>query len=205
MGDTHIDYPQGATAETVWAILQEVGRKQEEYALSLEKSKQEFDRQAKLDKEKFDREIKKYNKRFGDFTNQFGKLIESLVAPNLLKKFSKIGLNFENIYPNAKISHKKLNLALEIDLLLEAGDKALLVEVKTNLETKDVKRHIQRLEKMRLIADSKGDTRTFLGAVAGAIITPEAKIHALEQGFYVVEPSGETFNIITPESKPKEW
>ncbi len=194
MADTQIDYPKGANFETVWAILQEVGKKQEEYARELEESKREFDRQTK-----------EYNKRFGDFTNHFGELIESLVAPNLLKKFSQMGLNFENIYPNAKVSNKKHNLAIEIDILLEDGDKAMLVEVKTSLETKDVKKHITRLEKMRMIADFKGDKRTFLGTVAGIAITSEAKNYALEQGFYVIEPSGETFDIISPEIKPKEW
>ena len=81
----------------------------------------------------------------------------------------------------------------------------MLVEVKSKLTTEYVKDHIQRLEDMRKYADLRGDKRTFLGAVAGVVITPNAKKYALKQGFFVVEPSGETFNITTPQGQPKEW
>ncbi|MDR2701434.1 MAG: hypothetical protein LBB72_03275, partial [Spirochaetaceae bacterium] len=59
--------------------------------------------------------------------------------------------------------------------------------------------------KMRVYADLHGDKRSFLGAVAGVVMTPTVKKYALGQGFYVIEPSGETFNIIPPQGKPKEW
>jgi len=57
-------------------------------------------------------------------------------------------------------------------------------------------------------------------AVAGVVMTSNVKKYALKQGFYVIEPSGgepslasarsaegsgETFNIIPPSGKPKEW
>jgi hypothetical protein len=51
----------------------------------------------------------------------------------------------------------------------------MLVEVKTKPTTKDVKDHIKRLEKMRKYADLHGDKRTFLGAVAGAVMTDNRK------------------------------
>jgi len=44
-----------------------------------------------------------------------------------------------------------------------------------------------------------------LGAVAGAVMTDNVKEYALKQGFFAIEPSGETFNIISPNGKPKEW
>jgi hypothetical protein len=88
---------------------------------------------------------------------------------------------------------------------MENGDKALLVEIKTTLTTEDVKDHIKRLEKMRTYADLHGDKRGFLGAVAGVVMTDRVKEYALGQGFYVIEPSGETFNITPPNGNPKEW
>ena len=81
----------------------------------------------------------------------------------------------------------------------------MLVEIKTKLTTKNVKGHVKRLEKMRVYADLHGNKRTFLGAVAGVVMTPYVKEYALRQGFYVVEPSGETFNITPPNGQPKEW
>jgi predicted AAA+ superfamily ATPase len=145
------------------------------------------------------------DKQIGRLGNRIGEIVEHLVAPNLREKFEKLGLYFPKANPNSDVSDHKNNIFLEIDVMLENGDKALLVEVKTKPTAKDVKDHIKRLEKMRVYADLHGDKRTFLGAVAGVVITTSVKKYALGQGFYVLEPSGETFNIIPPQGKPKEW
>ncbi|MDR0494052.1 MAG: hypothetical protein LBG95_00270, partial [Treponema sp.] len=87
----------------------------------------------------------------------------------------------------------------------ENGDKAMLVEAKTQLTVERINKHIERLEKMRKYADLHGDKRAFLGAVAGVVVTDEARGYALNQGFYLIEPSGENFNITPPNGKPKEW
>jgi len=91
--------------------------------------------------------------------------------------------------------------------MLENSDKAMLVEVKTNLTIEDVQEHIKRLEKMRAYADLHGDKRAFLGSVIGVAITANVKEYALGKGLYVIEPhdSGETFTIIPPNGQPKEW
>ena len=49
------------------------------------------------------------------------------------------------------------------------------------------------------------DKRTFLGSVAGFAVTDEVREVALKEGFYLIEPSGENFNITPPNNKPKEW
>jgi hypothetical protein len=59
--------------------------------------------------------------------------------------------------------------------------------------------------KMRKYADLHGDKRTFLGTVAGVVVTDNVKKYALKQGFFLIEPSGETFKIISPTGQPKEW
>ena len=89
--------------------------------------------------------------------------------------------------------------------MLENGDKAMLVEVKAKLTEKRINGHIERLEKMRKYANLHGDSRTFLGAVAGVVVTEEVINYALNQGFYLIEPTGENFNITPPNGKPKEW
>jgi len=183
--------------ESVWAALQEtdrivkeVGRKQEETARQMEET---------------DRQIKDYNRRFGEFTRRFGEVVEYMIAPNLREKFRELGLDFPQTSSGTVVSDYDNDIFLEIDVFLQNGDKAMLVEVKTKLTTEDVKEHIERLEKMRTYADLHGDKRTFLGAAAGVVMTPHVKKYALGQGLYVIEPSGETFNITPPNGKPKEW
>ena len=204
--------------ETVWAALQEtdrivkeVGELQKETARRQEETAQqmkETDRMIKElneSQEETDRQIKDNNKRFGEFTNRFGEVVEYMIAPNLREKFREIGLNFPKANSGTRVKDYDNNIFFEIDVMLENGEKALLVEVKTKLTIEDVKAHIARIEKMRKYADLHGDKRAFLGAAAGVVMTDNVKEYALEQGLYVIEPSGETFNITPPNGPPKEW
>jgi hypothetical protein len=176
-------YPRGLDFEQVWALFQEVGKKQEETA----------------------RIVKETSKQIGKLNNRFGEIVECMVAPNLREKFRELGFKFREAMTNRVFSDDDDKTLFEVDVFLQNGDKAMLAEVKTTLTTEDVKDHIVRLEKMRNYADLHGDKRAFLGAVAGVVMTSNVKEYALEQGFYVIEPSGETFNIIPPDGKPKEW
>jgi hypothetical protein len=210
-----VRHPQDATPpspETVWAILQEVGKKQEELAeIQKETARQmkETDREMKQSAARLDREMKqsatRLDKQLGKLGNRMGEIVEYMVAPNLREKFRELGLNFPQVNQNSDVADYDNNIFLEIDVKLENGDKVMLVEVKTKPTTKDVQDHIKRLKKMRVYADFHGEKRTFLGSVAGAVVTANVKEYALGKGLYVIEPSGETFNIIPPNGQPKEW
>jgi hypothetical protein len=178
-------------------IIKEVGKKQEETALQIEKTD--------LQMKKTDLQMKETDRRLGKLGNRFGEMVEHMVAPNLREKFKELGLIFPKANLDSDVSDYEHNIFLEIDVLLENGDKALLVEVKTKLLTEHIKEHIKRLDKRRKYADLHGDKRAFLGAVAGMVITANVKDYALKQGLFVIEPSGETFTITSPKKKPKEW
>jgi len=161
----------------------------------------ETDRQMK----ETDRQMQETDRRLGKLGLRMGEVVEYLVAPNLLKKFRDLGLNFLKINQNTNIEDYDNSIFFEIDAFLENSNKAMLVEAKTKLTTEYVNEHIERLEKMRAYSDLHGDKRSFLGAVAGVVVTANVKEYALRQGFYVIEPSGETFNITPPNGQPKEW
>jgi hypothetical protein len=174
-------------AEEIWAILREISE-----------SQKESDRQRKEEKEDF-------NRRLGALTNLFGDVTEAMMAPHLCEKFRELGLDFPKANPNSRINDRVNNISFETDIMLENGDKAMLIEVKTKLTIERINSHISRLEKMRRYANLHGDKRTFLGAVAGIVVTDEVRKYALDQGFYFIEPSGETFNITPPNGKPREF
>jgi len=148
--------------------------------------------------------IDEYNKRFGDITNRFGEIVEYMVVPSLLDKFEELGFVFHHAIKQSKIADKIHNIFFETDIILENGDKAILVETKSKPTTEDVQDHLKRIEKMRSYADLKGDKRSFWGAVAGVVITDNVKVYALMKGLFVIEPSGETFAITAP-SSVREW
>jgi hypothetical protein len=211
---------EGLTFEKVWAAMQESSQK---FDREMKESTQKFDREMKESSQRFDREMKEmraendrqraendrqmkeYNRRFGDFTRRFGEVVEYMIAPNLCKKFAEFEFVFQKSTSGTSFSDNNNDIHFEVDVMLENGEKAMLVEVKTKPLTEDVREHIVRLKKMRKYADLHGDKRTFLGAVAGVVMSKYVKSYVLKQGFFAIEPSGETFNITSPSNNPKEW
>jgi len=200
------------TFESVWAGFQEFHVKMNE----LRESQKETDRQLKeyreglketerLMKEDSQRLKDELNVKIGALTNLFGDLTEGMIAPKICEKFNEFGFNFLKAGPNPRYTDRANGISFEVDIMLENSDKAMLIEVKTKLTKERIDKHILRLKKMRKYADLHGDKRTFLGAVAGIVVTDEIRKYALSQGLYFIEYAGETFYITPPKDKPKEW
>jgi hypothetical protein len=187
------------TADEIWAMLRETARRQEETSRRQEAT----DRQMK----ETDRRMQETDRRLGKLTNRFGDVVEHMIVPNLVTKFREIGFEFTKAHRDTEIVDREHDLILEVDVFLENGDKVMAVEIKAKPNTADIDDHIERMEKLRAYADLHNDKRAYLGAVAGVVFSESEKIYALKKGFYVIEPSGETFNIIIPEGKyhPHEW
>ncbi|GHV62774.1 hypothetical protein AGMMS49587_10630 [Spirochaetia bacterium] len=62
----------------------------------------------------------------------------------------------------------------------------------TKPKISDIDEHIERMEKLRKVADLRNDKRKYLGAIAGVIFGDSEETYALKNGFYVIEPSGDT-------------
>ena len=96
-------------------------------------------------------------------------------------------------------------------MILQDGDVAIFIEVNTKLETADVRKHLEQMEKYRRHVDAAKilwpPTTRFLGAVAGAVVDDDAMDFAHENGLYVIVHSGEAVEIVpTPEGfAAKEW
>jgi hypothetical protein len=148
---------------------------------------------------------KSINELVGDLDHYFGDVPEYLFMPNLWEKIEELGFNFTMSSSEASISDYNNNIFLHIDVLFRSDDKDMLIVVRKEPDSKNVQDHIERLEKMRAYANLHGNKRTFLGAIASVVVTDEIREYILNQGFYLIEPSGETFNITPPSGKPKEW
>jgi hypothetical protein len=216
----------GLTFEKVWAMFQETDRRLQktdrliqENALQMKETDRKFqetdrkfqetDRKFQETDRKFqetDRRMKETDRKISKLGSRIGDLVEELIAPNILEKFNKLGYVFGKVAPKVRYSDQQGRFVAEVDILLENGDAALAVEVKTNLTDNDVRDHVARMEKLRRYADEHGDKRRLLGAVAGAIATEEVKAFAVKNGFFVLEQSGDTIRISVPEGfTPREW
>ncbi|MDR1385497.1 MAG: hypothetical protein LBJ67_16860 [Planctomycetaceae bacterium] len=193
------ELPQGATFESVWAIMQENALQLQE----LKQQMQETDRQM----QKTDKQISELSKQMGGLHNSFGELAEHLVVPSIVERFNELGYHFERACANDSDIDKQTQKTLtEIDVLLQNGTAIVAVEVKTKPKEKDISHHIERLEILRQYMIEKNDNRKIIGAIAGAVFFDEIKEATIEAGMYVITQSGDTMKIEVPQNfKPKEW
>ena len=230
------DYPRGLTFEQVWAAIhadkEEFNRKfeaeREEFNRRLKAGREELDRKIQADKEKLDREIQadkekhdremrefresqresaaRLDKQMGELGRRFGDVIEHMVRPCLKMKFQALGFNF-TICTYDFDAFGQHRILAEVDILLENGDTVMVVEVKSKPSARDIKDHVTRMARMRVYADSKGDRRKYMGAIAGMVFADNVRSYALKSGFYVIEPSGDSFDVIEPkgEYRPRAW
>jgi hypothetical protein len=192
--------------ETVWAILQENALQMEKLRKSQEKTAQRQEETAQW-QEKTERIIQNNAQLIGKLGNRFGEMVEHMVKPNLIEKFCDLGFVFTRAYQDTVIKDKENNIFAQIDITLENGDKVMIVEVKSKPNIEDITEHLERMEKVRAHADLHNDKRKYLGAIAGMVFNYSEKTYAMKNGFFIIEPSGDTFNITEPKGdhSPREW
>jgi len=84
----------------------------------------------------------------------------------------------------------------------------MAVEVKLWLETKDqVDDSIRRMHLIRQYPPAEAKGKKLLGAIVGAVVTPEAREYAEQSGFFVLELTGEDVRLLEPPEgfQLKEW
>ena len=147
------------------------------------------------------------SRRMGDLGNNFGALAENLVAPNLVTKFKKLGYDVDKTSRDIEIQNvDNPNMLTEIDILLENGDIAIVVEVKSKLRDKHLEEFLVKMEKVRWHADLRQDKREYIGAIAAVISNNEQRLKILNEGIYVIEPSGATMKVNSPKGFiPRKW
>jgi len=144
---------------------------------------------------------KTLNKAIGGLSNTLGSIVEHIMTPDLPQKFKKLGYSFNRIatYKFAE------GVYAQIDGMLENGEQAVAVEVKTTLRKADIDEHLVRMEKIRKHADEHNDKRQFMGAMAATITDESTREYALRKGLFVIEPSGENVKVTKPEGDVRVW
>ena len=149
------------------------------------------------------------NRIVGNLGNRVGKMFEKLLGEGrLVAQFRELGYKVKSHSQNKVFGEEGTADSGEIDLFLENGDVAILVESKTTLSRDDVSDHIERIEKYRRFENSDGKTgKRYIGAVAGTVIADNVMNFAHENGLYVIIQSARAVEIIpSPEGfKAREW
>jgi hypothetical protein len=198
------------TFEKIWAAMDRYSEEADKRQAEADKRFQELERTLKETAEQMkesDKRLDKVTQSVGKLGNTLGTLVETLVAARLWEKFKLYGL--ERAYQRVPIYGENKRTVSEIDILLSNTDCAMAVEVKMNLEKGDVDWHIKRMGFIQKYppAEIAINNKRVMGAVAGGIVAPDVADYAHECGFFVIELTGESAQLVPPPAgfMPKEW
>jgi hypothetical protein len=85
------------------------------------------------------------------------------------------------------------------------GTIALAIEAKAQMTVHDVNEHLKQMAILHSTPNRLLNGKKLYGAMAGAKMTRQAKNYAIQKGFFVIEPAGDTVNIEVPVGKPAVW
>jgi predicted AAA+ superfamily ATPase len=155
-----------------------------------------------------DRQMKETDQKIGRLGSRIGEIVENMVGGNIVAQFQNYGYSVTEMSRNIEFGIQGTASAGEIDVLLDDGDVAILIEVKTKLTTDDVRDHIEQMEKYRRWKDGKGEgNKRYIGAVASTVVDDNVVKFAQKNGMFIIVQSGYAVEILVPPEgfKVKEW
>ncbi|MGA1283214.1 MAG: DUF3782 domain-containing protein, partial [Prochlorothrix sp.] len=136
-------------------------------------------------------------------TSRWGRFVENLVAPAVLRLFQERGIPVNRSFQRAKGSEGGRHL--EIDILALNHDVAIAVEVKSRLTQRNLRQFIKNLESFKAIFPEYAD-RTLYGAVAAIEVDKDIDLYTYKQGLFLIEQSGDSVKISNAEDfTPRAW
>jgi hypothetical protein len=142
---------------------------------------------ARLD-ERFRETDEKLRRLEGLFGDHWGRFVESLVHPNVLRLFRERGIAVQYVFRRAK---RQLDGdSMEVDLLLEDGQEVVVVEVKSRVKIEDVDYILEKLSRFPHFFPRYADHRIY-GGIAGLDFVGESDRYAYRRGLFVLGLAGE--------------
>ena len=201
---------QPVTLEDIYALFRVSQEK-------LERSSEEFDRRiaeqerlaaaAKMESDlratEAARTLEEMKRSVNALTTRWGRFVEELVEPAVVRLFQERGIDVKEKHPRASV--KRQGVAMEIDILVVDTTDVVLVECKSRLSKDDVNEFIEKLQKFKLAFPAYKNYQAY-GAVAGIEINEGVDRYAYQKGLFVIRPSGDTVEIVNDEKfKAMTW
>lgn len=177
-----------ATPQEIWTMLRELTASQRETARlirELRESGAETGRQMK----ETDRRLRKLDDLFN---GQWGKLIEALVAGDLIRLLNQRDIAVQHLSTNLELNDSERTW--EIDILAMNGEELVAVEVKTTLKVRDVDHFLDTLRHLTRLQPDYAN-RAIYGAVAYLKADEAANTYADRQGLFVIRATGSSASI----------
>ena len=176
-------------------------------------SKEEYDRRAaeadrraaEADRRmiKLEKTVDRTSKAVEALTTRWGRFVEELVEPAVLRLFQEKGIDVKEVHPRART--KRQGFAMEIDILAVDDTELVLVECKSRLSKDDVDEFVEKLSRFKDSFPHYDNYKAY-GAVAGIEINEGIDRYAYRQGLFVIKPSGDGVAIANDDDfKPVAW
>ncbi len=127
------------------------------------------------------------------FTTQWGKLVESLVEGDLVPLLRQRGVDVTETAQ--RLTATRNGRQCELDIVARNGEEIVVVEVKTTLRPKDVKRFLDKISRLDDWFSWSVD-RPVYGAMAYIRADASAARHAERQGLFVIRATGASASIL---------
>ena len=142
--------------------------------------------------------IKNLARQVGGLDNRWGKIVEDLVAGDLVDLLAEAGIKID--YAGTRIKGTYQDENWEIDLLGENSDTVVPVEVKTTLTKKDIDDFIKRILNRftKLMPSRKHKVYGVIAYVKAGSNEENVISHALSNGLIIIKAMRGTNKLICP-------
>jgi len=157
----------------------------------------------KLGIAKLEKTVERTSKAVDSLTTRWGRFVEELVEPAVIKLFQAKGIDVKEVHP--RLESKRDAFSMEIDIMAVDETELVLVECKSRLSKDDVDEFLEKLPKFKLAFPHYKNYQVY-AAVAGIEIDRGVDRYAYKKGLFVIKPSGDTVAIINKDGfKPEIW
>ena len=170
--------------------------------LSLMEEVQESIRDLVKSQKETDLQVKRTSKTVGEMANKWGLLTEQFAKSKLPQVLEQFGYSNFIIHDRSVSFRKDGTQKYEYDIIAVNGEAVVPVEVKYNLHTKDVDKHIERLRSFRDDMPNLAREKVF-GAMVCVLLSDDVKQYAIEKGLLLIQVAGEASNdsrVLNPEN-----
>ena len=147
-----------------------------------------------------EQQIEEANKRYGGFTNEFGKMVEDLCKPAALRIFKAEGIDIDHTYEGSR-RERAGEEEMEVDVLLCNKTEAVAVEVKTTCFKKDVDYFLKKMRHFKEVFHEFEGKKVY-AAIAAMRFANGSDKYSQRKGLYVLSPlSDGMFSLEKPKNK----
>jgi hypothetical protein len=201
----------GLTFENVWASIMALSANVNTMAARIDEMTAGMDESTRRSQESVSRmaakiddltqTVREDHANVSGVGNSLGAVMESMFAANICPKFNAFDHTFSKVSNDQKY-YRDGKLYCEVDAFLEDGDYVMAIECKTQCEMKDINKHLERLQKLRIYMNEHNDHRIVLGGIAAGAISRKLIEIAESHGLYVMVQNGNAVDIV---EKPHEF